>query len=90
MKQVLSIADFVVITNLLNERIYSFENYICRKFGKAGKHSWGIIPAKLSDKKVQEFLSVDKEYQSLLHLKNSLENLNIEVETPDVEVDKGE
>lgn len=86
MKQVLSIADFVVITNLLNEEIYSFENHICRKFGKEGKNSWDIIPAELSDKKVQEFLSVSNEYQSLLHLKNSLETLNIEVETPDVEI----
>lgn len=90
MKQVLSIADFVIITNLLNGKIYNFENYVCRKFGKEGKNSWDITPAELSDKKVQEFLSVDKEYQSLLHLKNSLENLNIEVETPAVEVDKGE
>lgn len=90
MKQVLSIADFVVITSLLNERIYGYEKRICRKFAEAGKHSWEITPAKLSDKKVQEFLSVDKEYQSLLHLKNSLENLNIEVETPAVKIDKGE
>jgi hypothetical protein len=89
MKQVLSIADFVVITNLLNKEIHSIESYVCRKFGKEGKHSWNIIPAELLDKKVQEFLSVDKEYQSLLHLKNSLETLNIEVETPDVAI-KGE
>ena len=40
------------------------------------------LEAKLAEK--------ENEYQSLLHLKNSLENLNIEVETPDVEIDKGE
>lgn len=90
MKQVLTIADFVVITNLLNKEIHSLESYVCRKFGKEGKHSWNIIPAEFSDKKVQEFLSAYKEYQSLIHLKKSLETLNIEVETPAVEVVKGE
>ena len=33
-KQVLSVADFALILNIVNERIISYEEYACRTYGK--------------------------------------------------------
>ena len=92
-KQVLSVADFALILNIVNEKIISYEEYACRRYGK--RDDLFIQPANISDKSVQEHLSLDQHYLDLMHLKNSLQKLNIEVETPDVELthqheDKGE
>lgn len=79
MKQVLSVADFVTIINLLDKEIRSIENIVCDNAGE-----------QLSSKDVQDALSVYHPYQNLIHLKESLQTLNIEVETPDIEISNEE
>ena len=77
MKQVLSVADFVTILNLVDKEIESV--------------SWGIQNAMAEgcSKSAIQQIKIEKKYDNLIHLKKSLQNLNIEVECPDVEI-KGE
>lgn len=82
MKQVLSVADFAVILNLVNDSISKME--YDAKFGRGFER-----PTKQEVAKRLKELGLNPYYQSLLHLKESLENLNVEVETPDIEI-KGE
>ena len=77
MKQVLSVADFVVITNLLNERIRHIEDMMCHRYGILKEGDYFETPVPITDKNVQEHLALDNYYQSLIHLKKSLENLPI-------------
>ena len=78
MKQVLSVADFAVILDLINEKI-------CR-LQEPTKLAWEEKQReRLREERIEE-LKDNVYYQGLLHLKNSLENLNVEVETPDVKV----
>lgn len=91
MRQVLSVADFVTIVNLLAQNIDKLEYWACEKFGTLKENGFFKELALITDPRVQEYLKSNAEYQSLLHLKKSLENLNIEVETPDVKIEsKGE
>ena len=80
MKQTLSVADFAIILDLLNEKISDMERPLfferCVKEDK-------IIEDRLTKLKSNPY------YQSLLHLKESLQNLSIEVETPKVEIKNG-
>lgn len=79
MKQTLSVADFAIILDLLNEKILGMKQ--------------PLFFERCVNKKqiIEERLKSDPYYQSLLHLKESLQNLNIDVETPSVEIeDKGE
>lgn len=80
MKQVLSVADFAVILDLINKEI-------C-KFQEAGIPTWKEEERKRLKKERMEELEHNVYYQNLLHLKNSLENLNVEVETPDVKIEE--
>jgi len=78
MKQILSVADFAMILNLVNQTMVEMERPIISNWRE-----------KDYDKKKKEHLEAIKQnayYKSLMHLKQSLENLNIEVEVPDVEV----
>ena len=91
MRQVLSVADFVTIVKLLTREIDKLEHWVCEKFGTSKENGFLKTPAPITDPRVQQYLKSNAEYQSLLHLKKSLENLNIEVETPDVKIEsKGE
>ena len=91
MRQVLSVADFVTIVNLLAREIDRLEEFVCNKLGERDLDRFFTTPASITDPRVQEYLKSNAEYQSLLRLKKSLENLNIEVETPDVKIEsKGE
>lgn len=82
MKQMLSVADFSIILQLVNNKIVSMQeipfvyNPDNKKYEQAKKE------------RIKR-LQIDPYYQSLLHLKNSLENLNIEVEVPDIEIKEG-
>ena len=82
MKQVLTITDLSIINTLVNLEISRIvtrasERYDVDTFKKL----------KLDDKEVKERLENDVYYQDLVHLKNSLRNIAIEVETADVQVD---
>ena len=83
MKQVLSVADFAIILNLVTREIDKIE---CR--GKA----WGLDEEdyKRRQKQLDEIREEQMKspyYLSLKHLKESLENLNVEVETADVKIE---
>lgn len=80
MKQVLSVADFAVILDLLNEKICRLE--------EPQMIAWDEKEKETLKKERMEELKRNVYYQGLLHLKNSLENLNVEVETPDVKVEE--
>lgn len=83
MKQVISIADFATILNLLNERIDEIEKQIAFN-----------TPYNINDKE-GDFLKRQKAalkqsnyYQSLIHAKKALEECKVEIEVPDLEVGK--
>ena len=80
MKQVLSVADFAIILDLLNKEICKFQDM--------GISTWKEEERKILKKERIEELKNNVYYQGLLHLKNSLENLNVEVETPDIEIEE--
>ena len=80
MKQVLSVADFAIILDLINKEI-------C-KFQETGILVWKEEERKRLKKERMNELKNNVYYQSLLHLKNSLENLNVEVETPNIKVEE--
>ena len=85
-KQTLSVADFATILNLVNDRIYDFERIDeAWFFGKTKKEL--EEEQKEIDKRREERLK-SSYYLQLKHLQESLQNLNVEVETPDVEVKK--
>lgn len=83
MKQVLSVADFATILNLVDVELSKFTmptRSICLECG---------IDYEKECKSREKELQNNGYYQNLKHLKESLQNLNIEVECPDVEI-KGE
>lgn len=79
MKQVLSVADFGTILTLVNKEITSMEYSAKRPY-------WNREPSKEEINENMMELKRNQFYRSLIHLKESLENLNVEVETPDVEI----
>ena len=77
MKQVLSVADFGLILKLVNDEIKQTEERVA--------FTMDIIPEEELERRLNR-LKESPYYKSLIHLKESLENLNIEIETPNVEV----
>lgn len=80
MKQVISIADFATLLNALNELI--------RQMEKLTRIEIDPVRYKEAKKEHLEALKNDPYYKSLLHAKQSLENCNVEVEVPDIKVEK--
>lgn len=84
-KQILSVADFATILRLVNNEInrrkntwISFADFYTRE------------QKEKLEKEHIKMLENDPDYQSLLHLKDSIEKLNIEIETADISIKKGE
>ena len=80
MKQILSVADFAIILELVQTKINSME--------QPPMHFYNMTREE-REKMEKEHLEMVREniyYKRLLHIMESLQNLNIEVETPDVEV----
>lgn len=80
MKQVLSAADFATIMNLVDRELSNYsmpDRYVCSEYG--------IDYEKACEWREKE-LQHNNHYQNLKHLKESLQNLNIEVECPDVKI----
>ena len=80
MKQVLSVADFAIILDLVNHRFYDMEYQATHGF-----HGDSIEDAE-TERRIKDLQS-SPYYKSLKHLKESLENLNVEVETPEVKIE---
>lgn len=83
-KQTLSVSDFAWILNMVNEKVDRMERR---------EEAWTYNRSDREIKKEQEKMDKEREerlkssyYLQLKHLQNSLMNLNIEVETPDVEL----
>ena len=82
MKQVLSVADFATILNLVNREIEKIEHK---------ERAWGL-DKKDYERRQKQLDEIREEqmkspyYLSLKHLKESLENLNVEVETTEVKI----
>ena len=95
-KQVLSVGDFTIIVGLLNDRMYEIESQICHEFAEMDHEKlrkenpnaswWEYSRPTLADERVKKELDNHRVYNNLKHLNESLQSLNIEVETPDVEV----
>ena len=82
-KQVLSVADFATILTMVDDRIYELEQR--HKFCGFGDEMERVKRQKELDEMRKARLETPY-YKNLIHLKESLQNLNIEVETPSVEV----
>ena len=83
-KQTLSVSDFAWILNMVNEKVDRMERR---------EEAWTYNRSDREIKKEQEKLDKEREerlkssyYLQLKHLQNSLMNLNIEVETPDIDL----
>lgn len=76
MKQIISIADMATIYTAVNDTI--------RKIGTPIV-SFRRDP-KIEMQEYKKFLKKDQYYQSLLRVKKTLENCNIEIEVPDIKV----
>lgn len=82
MKQVLTITDLSVINSLVNREIASVERYASERISK---DCFKMEKVPLKEKELK--LKKDSYYQDLVHLKNSLRNICVEVETASVEID---
>lgn len=83
MKQVLSVADFALILTMVNERIYQIE-YQAKS--SVFQYNMDNETYKEERQKKLEELQENSYYKQLVHLRDSLQNLNIEVECPDIKV----
>lgn len=87
MKQVLSVADFATLLNLVDDKLYELRTNAIMSSGYVGDSD------KVTKQKQEEALKQLERiplYQTLSHLKESLQNLNVEVECPDVEIKRCE
>ena len=84
-KQVLSVADFGMIINLVNQELFQLERKEQPIIFNPGDKEDIQRQQEAIDKRYEERIN-SPYYKSLKHLKKSLENLNIEVEIPDVKV----
>ena len=89
MKTVLSVRDFAILYNMANEKIMEMEKRVRNVFW-----SFGCDDKRTDEQKEKEaensmkMLQQDPYYQDLLRIRDKLGELNIEVETPSVEVEE--
>lgn len=83
MKQVISIADFATMLNVINDKIESVEHVPCFEFDWKNQKE---KPYEQVEKEHFKRLKTDPRYQSLLHAKKALEECKVEIEVPDLEV----
>ena len=88
MKQVISIADFATILNVINDKIQTLEheaNFLVPWVNPMRD----IITEEKRKKQIEKNLRELKKntfYQSLIHAKKALEECKVEIEVPDLEV----
>lgn len=81
MKQVISIADFATILNVINTKLIDFRHWVNDvDYYKDEQAKAREIKARKNELKKDPF------YQSLLHAKKALEECKVEIEVPDLEV----
>ena len=82
MKQIISVADLATILNVINEEITNKERWSNSVLAFDQQERAREIKAR------KEELKKDPFYKSVLHAKKALEECNIEIEVPDLEVQK--
>lgn len=95
MKQVISIADFATILNVINDKIQNLEGnasflvpfYTMNKATEKERQKQIEERQKQIENNLRE-LKKNPYYKSLIHAKKALEKFNIEIEAPDLEVEK--
>ena len=83
MKQVISIADFATMLGVLNDKIQNVELEAMRVHPYIEENR-----AREIRKENLKELSKNPVYQSLIHAKKALEECKVEIEVPDLEVEK--
>lgn len=83
MKQIISIADFATMLNVINDKIQQI-NYEALSVSPI----FDDEQAKKLQKEQLKEMRKNPVYQSLLHAKKALEECKIEIEVPDLEVEK--
>lgn len=85
-KQCLSVRDFAILYNMVNHKILKMENQAqdVWSWGHDGERSKEEIEKQKAEN--MEHLRQNIEYQDLLRIRDKLGTLNIEIETPIVEV----
>jgi hypothetical protein len=79
-KTTLSIRDFAILYNIVHREINEIQNaYECR-------WNWTDEAIEKSRKEHLESLQQNERYQNLLRIRDKLGELNIEIDTPDVEI----
>ena len=79
MKTVLSIRDFSILYNITISKIREMENPTLAYYLESEER-------EKEEQKYKERLSKDLFYQDLLRIRDKLGELNIEVETPSIEI----
>ena len=90
MKTTLSVKDFCIIKQLLDDSMRKMENMALRIAADEARCDDRIILPimHIEDAVVQDKLNNNREYQDLKHLSQALGELQVEVQTPDVEITK--
>lgn len=89
MRTTLSVKDFCIIKQLLDDSMRKMENMALRiAVDEARCDGRDILPIRTADAVVQDKLNNNREYQDLKHLSQALGELQVEVQTPDVEITK--
>ena len=78
-KTILSVRDFAILYNITISKISERENLISDYYLDSKKR-------EKEEQKLKERLSKNLYYQDLLRIRDKLGELNIEVETPDIEI----
>lgn len=84
MKQVISIADFATMLDVINDKIEKVEQPFMEYDWKTNREK----PYEERKKEHMKRLQGNPKYQSLLHAKKALEECKVEIEVPDLEVEK--
>lgn len=89
MKTTLSVKDFAIILRLVEERIARIKydtRYIIAQRRAQEKNEHYFDLESVSYDEIEEKISTNMECQSLRHLYDALGELQVEVQTPDVEI----
>lgn len=82
-KTILSVRDFAILYNLVNREIENRNNY-----GYYTRWDWSEKEKEKARKEHLDNLAQDPHYQDLLRIRDKLGELNIEIETPNIEIEE--
>ena len=86
-RTVLSVKDFVILYNMVNNEIAEMESQAQDIYYYMFDKNMSDVEANIQMEKNMELLRQDPYYQDLLRIRDKLGELNIEIEAPSVEVE---